>query len=108
MINPNDFKVGESYFIVGFFDRGFRRPHIRTVFYLGKDIFKKKSGKERWYFQNADAQLKRGIPKKESEAEDSGVLALDESALPLVETLDSLIELLNDAKEDKLRFKHKV
>jgi hypothetical protein len=108
MINPNDLKVGQCYFIVGFYDEGFRYPHIRTMFYIGESIFKNKVGKDKWYFQNAELYLKRGIPKKESEAENLGVLALDESALPLVETIDSLIETLNDVKEDKLRFKHKV
>ena len=108
MINPNNLKVGQSYFIVGFYDRGFQYPHIRTVFYIGKSIFKKKAEKNKLYFQEAELYLKRGIPKEESEAEALGVLALDETALPLVETLDSLIDTLNDVKEDKLRFKHKV
>ncbi len=108
MINPGDLKVNQCYFIVGFYDCGFKYPHIRTMFYIGKDVFKKNAGKNKWYFQDCELYLKQGTPKKELEAEDLGVLALDESALPLVETLDSLIETLRDVKEDKLRFKHKV
>ncbi len=108
MVSPDNLKNDHCYFIVGFYDREFRYPHIRTTFYIGKNIFKKKAGKDKWYFQDGELYLKRGVPKKESEAEDLGVLALDESALPLVETIDSLIEMLNDVKEDKLRFKHKV
>lgn len=108
MISSNDLKIGQCYFVVGFYDRGFRYPQIRTMFYIGKSIFEEKTKKDKWYFQDAEIYLSLGIPKKESEAEDLGVLALDADALSLVETLDSLIETLNDVKEDKLRFKHKV
>jgi hypothetical protein len=78
------------------------------MFYIGKSIFEEKAEKDKWYFQDAEMYLSQGIPKKESEAEDFGVLTLGADALPLIETLDSLIETLNDVKEDKLRFKHKV
>ena len=41
MINPDDLKVGQCYFIVGFYGCGFKYPHMRTMFYIGKDVFKK-------------------------------------------------------------------
>lgn len=108
MISTNDLKIGQCYFFVGFYDRGFKYPQIRTMFYIGKSIFKEETEKEKWYFQDAETYLNQGIPKKESEAEGLGVLALAEDALPLIETIEGLIETLNDVKEDKLRFKHKV
>lgn len=107
MINSNDLVMKEQYFLVTFFDRRLKLPRIRTVVYIGKNIFKEEV-KDKWYFQDAELYLSEGIPKELSDAEDLGVLALGEDALPLVETLDSLIEILGDVKEDKLRFKHKV
>jgi hypothetical protein len=107
MIMPNDLKMGQCYFLVSFYDRGLQYPRIRTMFYIGKNIFEEQAGKDRWYFQDADTYLNQGTPKNESEAVDLAVLALDADALPLVETIEGIIETLNDMKENKLKFKHK-
>ncbi len=107
MTNATDLKIGQCYFFVGFYDRQLRYPHIRTMFHLGRNIFDEKSTSDKWYFQEAETYLSKRIPRTESEAEDLGVLAIGIDGLPLIETLDSLIEKLNDVKHDKLRYKHK-
>jgi hypothetical protein len=95
--------------MLSFYDKGLKLPRIRTIIYIGQNIFNnEEKGKETWYFQDAEAYLTQGVPKKLSEAEEFGVLAMGKDALPLICSLEGLIETLNDVKEDKLRMKHKI
>lgn len=54
MISEDDLSVGNSYFLVGYFDDDLTIPDIETYIYIGKNVLPcdKDEDEDSWYFQD--------------------------------------------------------
>lgn len=61
-MDPLKLKVGETYYLVTYFDEKLRYPSIDTFVYLGRDIFGDRAADEDvlWVFQAAQSYVEDG------------------------------------------------
>jgi len=90
--------AGQSYFIMSFYDHGFRTPEIRTVIYIGKNLLKQ-GKKDEWYFQDADSYIEYGSFFKLPKEMERVVHVMDEESLSLIRDLAGLIRDLTELKK---------
>ncbi len=83
------FNQGQSYFLLGYYDRKFRFPYIQTFVYLGKNIAESRSNSQEdvWYFQDPKYFLEQGSGVQSNVSEAKGIV------LATKETLEAYIDL---------------
>jgi len=90
--------VGECYFDLGFYDTRNDIPGITTWIYVGKNLLAGDGPPDdRWYFQEPESLMKKGIFPKESMAHDE-VFAAQEVVVLSMFDFNGLIEALQTLK----------
>ncbi len=98
MVNPDDLVIEQCYFMKSFYDQNLKIPKIRTVIYIGKNIFEKRETDE-WYFQDAGSFMDHGNFLNMSKGKERDIFVLDKDALSLVYDLEGLISDLTELKK---------
>lgn len=98
MAKAESLVIGKCYFLLSFYDKALKMPKIRTVIYVGKNVFEEKEEENEWYFQDAGSYLEHGSFLKIPKMEKRDVFILDKDSFSLIYDLG---ELISDLKEIK-------
>ena len=102
MIDSNDLKVDEQYFLLSYMDDNLKYLRIVSLVYVGKNIGPSDYDKETWSFQSVRSFIERGkcteINSNSKSSEDDEIEIYDfyESGLREILTLDQLIQKLHN------------
>lgn len=101
-MDPLKLKVGETYYLVTYFDEKLRYPSIDTFVYLGRDIFGDRAADEDalWVFQTAGSYVEDGPydPKRKGPTDFLLTVGSD-----MIGDFLSLSDLIEDLKKQLLR-----
>jgi hypothetical protein len=99
MINdPNTLQEGKCYFLVLFSDRNLTIPIITTYIYVGKNLEKARTAKDRWYFQDPDSYLRYGCFLQIPRGRKHAIFVADKDDVAAMFNLAGLIQALSIIK----------
>lgn len=101
MLNATELREGHYYFQVFYVTAKTSVPEIKTLFYLGKNIYKegKQKNIDEYYFQDSESYQKHGNAVKRKSHLGRMVLFLTENQLSLMYDVHGLVELLHKIRK---------
>lgn len=98
MINKENLIVGQSYFLLGFYDEEMCVPDIESYIYVGSNLLPsdKEAKEEWWYFQDPETYMKQGCFVSVDDKRDCGVLRANLVTLEMLHDLGGLIQRLSE------------
>ena len=100
MIDENKLIQGERYFLMLYYDRDLKIPNIRTVIFIGKNVYggTNDSVLDEWYFQDPRTYLEFGsfmtLTKSKKEKVKPEIISIDRKSLFSIHDLTGLLDKL--------------
>ena len=98
MIDKDEIIIGNTYYLIGYFDNNLKIPDVETYIYVGKNVLPsdKNSNGDSWYFQDPSSFLSKGYFYENQNKEGFDIVRADEETLETIFDVSGLINELSD------------